>query len=368
MPKQKTDFIHFNKDFYSSSHNRKEIAKKVDNLLAESEAKNKLIAAVIPFSSTKNPIEWLSESSKISLIQKGDVSQFKQDFYSREEVKIEEGRFFIYEHPKYKQIYIALTLEERGFQNKWIAFFRRLPPRIMTTFIKQQRLKELLEQFQENNAFDKLIVKRASSKNRIEQDGEEKDISTVDWLGMPIAEAFELAYQRNGWFKSLQFEAIKNLRRYATISLSRDGVIKTNNLFSQVFESFITPICKIIYDNIRLFGNRSRRDNETLSPRPLVIDFEREQFAEVSENAKFIQAMRQFETASVSVLHGNPYIHLSVVDYFDGSAFDIWVLSSDKLIIVPQMKGSVPAIKRIINHIFDTYAEGRIRDYEEISR
>ena len=57
-------------------------------------------------------------------------------------------------------------------------------------------------------------------------------------------------------------------------------------------------------------------------------------------------------------------IQLSVFDYFDGSAFDIWVLSPDKIIIVPQAKGSMPAIKRLINHIFDFYIEGDIKDYK----
>jgi hypothetical protein len=56
---------------------------------------------------------------------------------------------------------------------------------------------------------------------------------------------------------------------------------------------------------------------------------------------------------------------MSVIDYFDGSAFDIWVLSSSQLVIVPQMKGTVPAIKRLVNHIFDSYAEGKIKDYKE---
>jgi hypothetical protein len=58
-------------------------------------------------------------------------------------------------------------------------------------------------------------------------------------------------------------------------------------------------------------------------------------------------------------------VHLSVIDYFDGSTFDLWVFDANQLIIVPQMKGSIPAIKRLVNHIFDTYAEGAIKDYQE---
>jgi N-acetylmuramic acid 6-phosphate (MurNAc-6-P) etherase len=54
---------------------------------------------------------------------------------------------------------------------------------------------------------------------------------------------------------------------------------------------------------------------------------------------------------------------MAVIDYYDGSTFDLWVLNPNQLVIVPQLKGSIPAIKRLINHIFDTYAEGTIRNY-----
>jgi hypothetical protein len=94
-----------------------------------------------------------------------------------------------------------------------------------------------------------------------------------------------------------------------------------------------------------------------------VIDFKADQLGEQEEIRHFVQSMRKLPSASFSVLHGNPYVHLSVLDYKDGSAFDVGVLSPDAITIVPQMEGTVAAIKRIMNHIFNSYAEGQIRDY-----
>jgi len=42
-------------------------------------------------------------------------------------------------------------------------------------------------------------------------------------------------------------------------------------------------------------------------------------------------------------------------------------LSPKIIAIVPQMKGSVAAIERLVNHIFDSYAEGKIVDYSEVA-
>lgn len=145
--------------------------------------------------------------------------------------------------------------------------------------------------------------------------------------------------------------------------MTRDGVIRCDYLYEQVFHSFVAPVCKIHHENFNLFAHRARRDNSTLAARPLVITFDEGQFDDVSENQKFIRALRLMRTASQSVLHGNPYIHVSTIDYIDGSAFDLWVVDSRELVLVPQMYASIGAIKRLVNHIFDTYAEGEVQEY-----
>ena len=147
----------------------------------------------------------------------------------------------------------------------------------MKTFITHKKLRKLLETFQIENRFSKLLITHASQRFRFNEEGkDEKIVPMVSWPKMDLGEAFNWVYQNNGWFQSL----------------------------------------------------------------------------------------RRLNKVSISVLHGNPYIHLSVIDYFDGSTFDLWVLNSRQLFIVPQMRGSVFSIKRLINHIFDSYTEGDIKDYQ----
>ena len=125
----------------------------------------------------------------------------------------------------------------------------------------------------------------------------------------------------------------------------------------------VLPICETISENIRLFSKRGRREDPQLNVKPLAIEFDKDQFESVNENANFIEAMRKLDNASVSVIHGNPYVSLSIVDYYDGSTFDLWVLNPRELVIVPQMKSTILSIKRLINSVFDNYAEGTIRDF-----
>jgi hypothetical protein len=248
-----------------------------------------------------------------------------------------------------------------------LPFFESLYPHLIMTFLTHKRLRKLLEKFQMDNQFTDLIINRASHKIRFNEKGEDKkEVPMVSWPKMGLKEAFNWVYQNNGWFQSLQFTAKRDYKPITEVSITRQGIVRADRLFSKVFAGFILPVCKIIHENIEFFGNRGRRENRDLSAKPLAIDFGPDQFPDTSENIRFIKSLKRLNKASVSVLHGNPYIHLSVIDYFDGSTFDLWVLNSNQLVIVPQMKGSISSIKRLIHHIFDTYAEGDIREYREI--
>ena len=143
--------------------------------------------------------------------------------------------------------------------------------------------------------------------------------------------------------------------------------MRTNHLYNEVSDFFIRPACKTLFENMEMFRHRSRRDNESLSARPIAIGFDYDQFADPEENTRFIRVMRNFDKAAISVLHGNPYIHITISDYFDGSNFDLWMVSPNMIAIVPQMKGSVASIKRLVSYIFDSYAEGKIMDYSEVT-
>lgn len=222
----------------------------------------------------------------------------------------------------------------------------------------------MLTGFRTDHGFDELIITRASQRIRLPEEGVHRRVMPVTtWPDMALDEAIDWLIQHNGWFQSVQFNAKRDRHTATHVSVTREGVIRCDYLYEQVFRSFVLPVCKIHHENFNLFSQRGRRDNASLAARPLAITFDEGQFDDVSENQKFIRALRQMRAASISVLHGNPYIHVSAIDYLDGSAFDLWVLDSRELVLVPQMYASVGAIKRLVNHVFDTYAEGEVKEH-----
>jgi len=361
-------------DFYRICHSRRALLSELDGVLAA----HRLTARMLPFYAHEHPAEWLPRYRAELVTNSGGTEDGGLWHFTRPwrnlpgsgSEPLRHGRFFIYDHDVYENVYVLVTVERWRFFEDLRALVERRYPATVTSFVKHRRMLRLLETFRSRYGLSRLRIARVSLGTRYgldEQTGKDRIVPLVAWPNMTLEEAFQWVYEQNGWFRSLEFTAEPIGIKKARFGLTRRGVVRASAMFPQAFSAFVEPICELINDNVNLFGNRARRDSPTLSVKPLSIDFDTDGLREPAERRRFISAMRSLRTASVSVLHGNPYVHLSISDYYDGSVFDVWVLSSRQVTIVPQMKATYPAIKRLIHHVFDTYAEGHIREYEGLT-
>jgi hypothetical protein len=220
----------------------------------------------------------------------------------------------------------------------------------------------------QNGGLNKVLINRASVKFRFHnQENSKRKMSAVIWPSLSLTEAFDWVQDNNSFFYSLNLKVMLAFGHEYSVSYTRRGCLATSRQFGIFYQNMLLPICKLICKNREFFGHRSRLDDVKREVRPLVVDFPLEPFRDKSENHKLIEAVETLPNASVSVIHGNPYIQLSIVDYCDGSTFDLWVLSTRRLILTPQLNGTVESISRVVSHIFDTFAEGNILDYSEIA-
>jgi hypothetical protein len=356
--------------FYAQSYDRKSIVERLDGLLrTESHILN-----IIPFASAKPPLDCFgpfdSNRTFSCAYSQNGLTLFNLRFKSpqiRSETPVIEGKFFIYEHPTLPDTYLLISIEAHDFMRRaLLPFIERSYPRIFFTFIGHKYMKLLLRQFRDNHNFTDLKVVNTVLRHRFsgQKTRRETFITSVNWHDLGLDGAFDYAQEQNGWFHSITFEALKNYSICAEITLARNGIIKTNGQFLAVFNSLVSPIVKTVHDNYELFKMRGRRDNPSLDVRPLTINFGRDQLVDKEERDRLVDTMRLLERVSLSVIHYNPYLQLSLIDYRDGSTFDLWVLNPRELIIVPQLKGTVSAIRRLVSHVFDNYAEGQVEDFQ----
>ena len=75
-------------------------------------------------------------------------------------------------------------------------------------------------------------------------------------------------------------------------------------------------------------------------PEPIVIQFDNPIFSEKNANKDFVQKLEELKNISIMELHTNPYLHISLPDYQDGSSYGIWVVSENKINIIPPYKSN----------------------------
>jgi hypothetical protein len=118
----------------------------------------------------------------------------------------------------------------------------------------------------------------------------------------------------------------------------------------------------------RRFQLLMERSREIGQPprRPLAVRFEARQLHEPFTAASLTDAIQRQQPFGVAVLHGNPYIHLVVTDYVDGSNFNVFVAEDDEIRIVPGFRATVPSLARLTDAIGDRLGGEAIEEADAV--
>lgn len=206
----------------------------------------------------------------------------------------------------------------------------------------------------------KMTHVRKSKKLKSSADHRE---SAITYTGVPYRESIKLALENDQWIDKAQFVLAEGSDVLLEGYLSRGGLFKFRHSFLAFKERVLPHVLSLAMNKFNLYSNRSREDNDG-EVSPLVIKLETDTFDDRKQNRRFIDAIQSMKYTSVCTYHANPYINMSLVDHMDGSSFEIWVMSSDKITIVPQLRTTQASLSRLIAHIFEKFQEGDVVEYK----
>ena len=149
----------------------------------------------------------------------------------------------------------------------------------------------------------------------------------------------------------------------ATLTMTRDCRFSATRSAKILFDEVLPRVAEMAESRTERFRSAAKAAGGG-TPEPVIINFGRDIFADPARNKDHIDALASMPRSGISVYHANPYIHATLVDYSDCSSYDIWVLVSDKLAIVPQLAASESSLGRLVNHIFEKMGGGRIERYD----
>lgn len=309
-------------------------------------------------------------------------SEYLQYFSIERKIKNNEiikGDFLLIKN-KIPNVFFLLTHENSVFFKKGlIKMLDDYYPLISRMSMDSRYIYEILKKVNNSLGNNTIRVTKVVKKGWIKSEfAKKKTESDITWTDLSFVEVFQAIDESDEWIKSIDFTIIKKITKdFSNLNLqngflgyidnyriSREGLFKCNQNFSQMYHLIIEEMAKKAAFNFELFDKRSRVKEEKYTPKPLVIQFDFDIFRDKNENKRLINVLNDISFSSLSVFHGNPYFNATYVDYRDGSSYGLWVLSDESITIVPQMRSSPASLDRLCESIFTGFREGMIKEFE----
>lgn len=314
--------------------------------------------------------EWVPEKFDIKINNRQSVFTLEITKTIDEKNKL-SAKAVIVTHPIYPAVYLVVSDCTTGdFKNVITQLLNKHYPTISQIYLTNNEMRIIFNRLREATDLD-LIVEFSVGKKRLPKS--KKKESQVTYTNQPYEEVFEEILAHDQWVHSIRYRAerVKTINEMETRTIEFAGIISRACFFSSR-KDFVPLIKTIIPNAIKLVSVRneylkiSAESAAEPKPEPIVIKFDENIFSDSKKNQQYIDALVELESCSLSEYHTNPYIHVSMLDYLDGSSYDIWALAADRLVIIPQFSASTAALGRLVNHIFERIHEGEIKKYEPI--
>lgn len=278
---------------------------------------------------------------------------------------------FVVTRPMPEPIYILLLVAQPQFwRNGVLPLIGTLYPRAACPFLTQGELHSLLKDLQRAIQPQGLRVLEFSSKKRLAATARKRFQSVREWTDADLDSVFRDARERNVWFRSVSFDIVSSRDNGVVSSgvqarLSKYGYFSCTGRFGLFERTMIRRLIQIGAERLKFFSNRDRIRTPEHALRPLQINYEMDVFKSADEVKRLVDAMHRLKHGTCTILHANPYVHLSIVDNVDFSSADFWILSQNQILLVPQLRASEASLKRIVNHVFEHFREGAVAEFQE---
>lgn len=295
----------------------------------------------------------------------------------QDEEETQRVKAIVCEYPNYPSVYLIISdCTKTEFKNVLTKLIDKQFPHLSKLYLKNSEIRTIFMKLEEetNSAvMVKSVVGRRRLKGNMDGQGEKSQITYTTI--QPFETVLNNIESDNQWLDYVKYELgeyIEDEETNTPVFRRRySGMISRSCFFScsRNFRHLTDIVMKNALEFISLKNLHVKLSIETAEfkkPEPLMIKFDTYIFEEKSMNKQYTKAIMEMPNCSVSEYHANPYLHLSLLDYLDGSSYDLWVLSVDKIAIIPAFRASKASMDRLLNHIFERISEGEVEHYSEV--
>lgn len=299
--------------------------------------------------------------SYVDITEHSDHYQVDVDRKIKRSGRRVEGSFAFFNH-KETGVWTALTGESSDFVDRgldWV--IRNCTPNLYEFYATSRDLEGVLDRFAESLSKEAdITVTQAVAYSHREQ-------AEISYKTRPYPIVFRKAREGGNYIDSLTFKAFTDEETVLEASITRNGATKLSRGNVDVFLNYLLEqYISYGHEKDELFTGKER-NQDSGEVQEIEVQFDNPVFQATKDNEILIEALADLSRASVTVYHKNPYAHISVLDFNDGSSCDVFITDPETISIVPSYRGSTNFLMRISDKLYRELDESTIEYIEEKS-
>jgi len=311
-------------------------------------------------------------NSDLIILLKEDIEKFEIDIEEKEDywkIEIERviersnidggkrsvsGIAFV-EKPKYREkIWHIITTGDLDFQSNCVErLIDLLSPQVSRFYLTSHEIKSIFTRFEDEGYI--IVVKKAILYSH-------KEEGEISFKRAPYYRIFNEAEESDMYVDKVEFVIMKEGTTMLHGFITRGGVSKFIGGDIRFFYEKFLPLLADYGEEKRI--KLSEKEKQDYDPKPLALKFTEELIRGEDENRRIITSLQNLSRSSIFVYHFNPYLHVSVLDFVDGSSCDIFVSSPDEISVIPSSHSSLSSLMRIFDQLSKDFQEGEIIEKE----
>lgn len=279
-----------------------------------------------------------------------------------------EGRqpFFpkaiIWEEPEHSLVGLLSCQTHDGFDMLRKRLRRYLFPDLYHAYLRTSEVRQGLHRLADELTGYSIRVREYVCRSLIDDPGSLKRVRTDrEWTDEDYTAVFDKLMQERAWLSSVKLE-LRGPER-AVGKIWRDASFACRTGFPLFVRSVLASLRVAVVRSRDFFQQRDRSTSPTGRTRPVSIVYGDPVFSDKRQNHRLLRVLGGFTDSGLSVFHPNPYLQASVVDYQDGSSYDIWVTTDTAILIIPKRRASPASMERLCDHICDEFEEGNVKEF-----
>lgn len=271
-------------------------------------------------------------------------------------------RAFLWEEPPRSIVGVLSCQVRDAFEFAVSALHWYLLPDVSRVYLRTSEIQRTLNHLARDSEGLAIRVRECVSRSLIDDPRSFKKVSTNrEWTDEDYSTVFQKLSEGRRWLSSLRLELRSS--RSATGRIWRDASFSCDSGFVFFFRTVVEGLEQAVTQSRQFFEKRDRLSSPRGMSHPLRIVYPEPMFKDKAQNLRLLDTLERLPNSALSVFHPNPYLHASLVDYADGSSYEVWVTSPDSILIVPKRKATNESIQRLCNHICDKFEEGDVREF-----